>query len=352
MVRVRLIGADGKLTAPQETPKVILTDAQWLKKLTTQQYVVLRSKGTERPFCGGLLKNKHDGLYVCAGCDLPLFESKAKFESGTGWPSFFQSVGRENVAELPDRSHGMERIEINCARCDGHLGHVFEDGPEPTGRRYCLNSEALRFVEETDRPGLAQGAPASGPTAAPARAEVVFAGGCFWCVEGVFEEIDGVIEAESGYAGGDAATANYDAVCTGETGHAEAVRIVFDPSKVSLEKLLQVHFATHDPTTPNRQGNDHGSQYRSAIFYKSDEEKQIAQAMIDDLTDGKVFDQPIVTTLEPLRKFYPAEAYHQNYVCNNPNQSYVRAIALPKVEKVRKKFKEMLKPGSDAGAAK
>ncbi|HET6350492.1 MAG TPA: peptide-methionine (S)-S-oxide reductase MsrA [Candidatus Krumholzibacteria bacterium] len=177
-------------------------------------------------------------------------------------------------------------------------------------------------------------------------AAAVFAGGCFWCVEAVFEELDGVKDAVSGYTGGSAETANYEAVCTGTTGHAEAVKIIYDPAKISFRKLLEVHFATHDPTTLNRQGNDMGTQYRSAIFYANEDEKRIAEEYIQELTDKHVYSRPIVTTLEPLKAFYPAEAYHQNYVCTNPRQGYVRAVAMPKVEKVRAKFSDSLKEKS------
>lgn len=361
MVRVRVVGPDGKLTDPIEQPKVELSEADWKKRLTPEQFRILRSKGTERPFCGGLLQNKEHGYYLCAGCNLPLFESNAKFDSGTGWPSFFQPVARENILEEVDRSHGMVRTEIMCMRCEGHLGHVFDDGPRPTGLRYCLNSESLKFVADDQLKTVAEKIPASTPVqpattqpgasnsaatqpAQQQRAEAVFAGGCFWCVEAVFEHIDGVYEVISGYSGGDAAMANYEAVCTGRTKHAEVVKIVYNPAKVSYEQLLKVHFATHDPTTLNRQGNDVGPQYRSAIFFASEQEKQIAQAFIDDLTDAKAFKSKIVTTLEPLTGFYPAEAYHQDYAFCNPGQPYIRAIALPKVEKVRSKFKDMVKP--------
>jgi peptide-methionine (S)-S-oxide reductase len=176
------------------------------------------------------------------------------------------------------------------------------------------------------------------------RATAVFAGGCFWCVEAVFEELEGVIDAVSGYAGGSRETANYEAVCSGTTGHAEAVQIVYDPSQIGFRKLLEVHFATHDPTTLNRQGNDVGPQYRSAVFYANEEEKRAAQQYIAEIAGA--FDKPIVTTLEPLREFYPAETYHQNYVCANPLQGYVRAVALPKVDKVRKLFADDLKEKS------
>jgi len=184
------------------------------------------------------------------------------------------------------------------------------------------------------------------PSTSSNRAEAVFAGGCFWCVEAVFEELDGVIDAISGYAGGSRETANYEAVCTGTTGHAEAVQIIYDPSRIGFRKLLEVHFATHDPTTKDRQGNDIGPQYRSTIFYANDEEKRIAQEYIDELTRSGVYARPIVTTLEPLTEFYEAEPYHQSYVCVNPRQGYVRAIALPKVDKVREKFSDILKTKS------
>jgi peptide-methionine (S)-S-oxide reductase len=182
------------------------------------------------------------------------------------------------------------------------------------------------------------------------RAEAVFAGGCFWCVEAVFRQLRGVLDVTSGYAGGAAETANYEAVSTGRTGHAEAVKIVYDPRKISYEELLKVHFATHTPTTLNRQGKDIGTQYRSAIFYANEEQKQIAEATIADLSAAKVYARPIVTTLEPLKAFYPAEAHHQNFVACNPYQPYVRAVAMPKVAKVRAKFKDLLKSPQEAAS--
>ena len=346
MVQVRVFDAAGQLIGPVASPRVVKADAEWRAQLTPEQFAIARGKGTERPFCGTLLDNKKDGVYACVCCKLPLFASSAKFNSGTGWPSFFQPIAPENVVEHADQSHGMVRTEILCARCDCHLGHVFDDGPAPTGMRHCVNSESLVFVDQKDLKSLAEPA-ASRP--AGARATAVFAGGCFWCVEAVFEELDGVIEAISGYAGGSKDTANYEDVCTGTTGHAEAVQIVYDPSRVRYEDLLRVHFATHDPTTLNRQGADVGTQYRSAIFYGNAEEKQLAEAFLADLREQKVFSKPVVTTLEPLTQFYPAESYHQDYVCRNPMQGYVRAVALPKVEKVRKQFKDALKSPPSRG---
>ncbi len=182
-----------------------------------------------------------------------------------------------------------------------------------------------------------------GPPGEGGRRSAVFAGGCFWCVEAVFEQIDGVEEVVSGYAGGSGEDADYEKVSSGKTGHAEAVRIVYDPARISYGRLLQVFFSTHDPTTPDRQGPDRGRQYRSAVFYASPEEREIARAYIEQLETARVFDRPIVTTLEPLTGFYPAEKYHQDYVCRNPEQPYVRTYALPKIDKVRSKFPDLLK---------
>ncbi len=349
MVSVRVFDAAGELVGPISMPKVVKPDAEWRKLLTPEQYRITRAaRAPSEPSAErcSTTRSRASTRACAAGCRSS--RSASKFHSGTGWPSFFQPIARENVAEIADESHGMVRTEINCARCDGHLGHVFEDGPQPTGLRYCVNSESLAFTAIDDVKALADPAVA-GDAPEGARATVVIGGGCFWCVEAVFEELDGVSEAISGYAGGSKDTANYEAVSTGRTGHAEAVEIVYDPEKISYEELLAVHFATHDPTTLNRQGADVGTQYRSVVFYANDQEKELAQAVLDDLRASGTFDRPIVTTLEPLQAFYPAETYHQNYVCLNPSKPYVRGVALPKVEKVRAKFREKLKQESPLG---
>ena len=159
MITARVIGPDGKLTQPVSTSRVERTDEEWKERLTPEQYRIARGKGTESAFCGGLLNNKGLGIYACTCCNLPLFEASAKFESGSGWPSFFEPLGPTNIREHADRSHGMVRTEILCPRCDAHLGHVFDDGPPPTGRRYCLNSEVLRFIPPAELRSFAEKAP-------------------------------------------------------------------------------------------------------------------------------------------------------------------------------------------------
>ena len=181
--------------------------------------------------------------------------------------------------------------------------------------------------------------PASG-----ARQTAVVAGGCFWCTEAVFNQIEGVEKVVSGYSGGEQGTANYDAVCGGRTGHAEAIEITCDPSKISYGQLLKIFFSVaHDPTQVNRQGHDVGTQYRSAIFYSDPEQKKIAEAYIKQLDQAKVFRSPIVTEVTPLKAFYPAEGYHQNYCSRNPQNPYVASVAEPKVEKTKEYFPELLK---------
>lgn len=350
MVAVYVFDRAGNLVGPVESPKVELADSEWRKRLTPEQYQVLRSKGTERPFCGTLLDNKKEGVYSCAGCGLPLFSSDAKFNSGTGWPSFFQPIGKGNVAEESDFGHGMIRTEITCGRCDGHLGHVFEDGPRPTGLRFCLNSESLTFTPKDELTSLADPAAETKPAktdpvgkADSKLATAVFAGGCFWCTEAAFAQLDGVSDVESGYSGGTQETANYKAVCTGATGHAEAIRVTYDPARIGYERLLDVFFDAHDPTTLNRQGNDVGTQYRSAIFYANDAEKQAAEKKIEELDKKGAFDSPIVTSLEPLENFFAAEQYHQDYADRNPNEPYIMFHAVPKACKVRDKHRDLIK---------
>ena len=175
------------------------------------------------------------------------------------------------------------------------------------------------------------------------KAAAVFGGGCFWCTEAVFDELRGVQSVVSGYAGGATKNPTYEQVCSGSTGHAEAIKIEFDPSQIAFRDLMTVFFATHDPTTLNRQGNDVGTQYRSVIFYIDEKQKEQAAAFIAELEEAKTFRGPIVTTLEPLEEFYPAEEYHQKFFANNPYQSYCQYTIPPKLNKLHKQFSQLLK---------
>lgn len=288
--------------------------------LTPEQYRVTQNAGTEPAFCGNLTDNKKDGTYVCVVCGLPLFTSEAKFHSGTGWPSFFAPADPKHINYIKDGSHGMDRVEITCARCGAHGGHVFEDGPrDKTGLRYCLNSASLNFVEK------GQPVPkASQPAITPQTA--YFAGGCFWGVEHIFAQCPGVLDAQSGYMNGSKPNPTYEDVCSHTSGHAEAVKVVFDPAQVTYRQLLEGFFMLHDPTQLNRQGPDVGDQYRSAVFTTSPEQATQAAAFVAELNARDAFrGRKVVTVVEPAKTFYPAEAYHQDYVertgraCHNVN---------------------------------
>ncbi|MBV8780293.1 MAG: peptide-methionine (S)-S-oxide reductase MsrA [Phycisphaerae bacterium] len=191
---------------------------------------------------------------------------------------------------------------------------------------------------------LPKPADAMPPSKAGETQQLVLAGGCFWATQAVFEKLNGVTKCVAGYAGGSKDTASYEQVSEGNTGHAESVEITFDPTKISYGELLRVYFTLFDPTTLNRQGNDVGTNYRSTIFYANDEQKKIAVDYIAQLNAARIFSDPIVTTLEPLKGFYPAEEYHQDYAEKNPNQSYVQYCDVPKLKLLHEKFADLLKP--------
>ncbi len=302
------------------------------EKLSAEQYRVTQENGTERPFRNAYFDHHEEGLYVDVVSGEPLFLSKHKFESGTGWPSFFQPADPSAIVEKRDVSHGMVRVEVRSKQGDSHLGHLFDDGPKPTGQRYCINSAALRFVPKAKLAEAGYGvwlaqfeapqtatATGSKPMTEPTKDTIILAGGCFWGMEELIRKIPGVLETDVGYAGGASSGATYEQVKTGKTGHAEAVRVVYDPTKLKLEDLLEVHFfRMHDPTTVDRQGNDVGSQYRSAIFYTSDAQRQVAEAVKAKVDKSGKWKRPVVTQVVAAGPFSVGEAYHQDYLQKHP----------------------------------
>ena len=262
--------------------------------LTPEEERVIKYKGTEAPFSGRYWNQNDPGAYNCRQCGQRLFDSGQKFDSACGWPSFDEALAG-TVSEVPDADG--RRTEIVCGRCGGHLGHVFRgEGFTDKDARFCVNSVSLDFEPE------------NGTESA------IFAGGCFWGVEAFLRTVPGVLEVVSGYTGGQYVFPTYEDVCTGSTGHAEAVRVIFDPARISYEDLARIFFEIHDPTQLDRQGPDVGTQYRSAVFYADEKQKETAEKLIRELK-GRGW--PVVTEVAPLEPFYPAEDYHQHYFEKN-----------------------------------
>lgn len=296
-----------------------------LNELTPEESRVIEGKGTEAPYSGEYEKLSAAGTYLCRRCDAPLYRSGDKFDAHCGWPAFDDEIPGA-VRRSADRDGS--RTEITCARCDAHLGHVFE-GERLTEKnvRHCVNSLSMRFVPEAKAEGRV-----------PARETAYFGGGCFWCTEASFKRVRGVLAVIPGYAGGTTADPTYEEVSSGGTGHAEVVRVEYDPTRVSYEALLSVFFAAHDPTTKDRQGADTGTQYRSIILAADDTQREVAEKSVRGLETEGVYPAPVVTEIVPLGTFYPAEEYHHDYFAKHPEAAYCQAVINPKLAKLRESF--------------
>ena len=292
--------------------------------LSEHAYQVTQEDGTEAPFQNAYWDHKEEGLYVDAVSGEPLFSSKDKFDSGTGWPSFSKPIDKKRVSEHHDDSLGMRRVEVRSTIANSHLGHVFNDGPDlkSGGLRYCINSASLRFIPkaELDASGYGDYLSLFEHDIQNENSEIAYlASGCFWGAEELFRHLDGVIDTQVGYMGGTKSNPSYEDVKTGSSGHAETLKIIFDPQKISYEELLLFFFKMHDPTTLDQQGNDIGTQYRSHIFYTSPSQQQGAEKVMRRVNDSGAFAKPLVTKLDKAPDFTDAEDYHQDYLQKNPN---------------------------------
>ncbi len=273
-------------------------------KLTPEEQRVILHKGTERPFTGKYYDHKEKGTYTCKQCGAPLYRSEDKFDSGCGWPSFDDEIPGA-VKRIPD-ADGI-RTEIVCANCGGHLGHVFlGEGFTAKNTRHCVNSISMNFIPADEKANVKT-------------EKAYFAGGCFWGVEYFFQKEKGVLSTRVGYMGGHLKNPTYDDVCEGNTGHAETMEVVFDPAQTNYETLARLFFEIHDPTQVNRQGPDIGQQYRSEIFYVNEEQKQIAEKLIQILRDKGY---KVATRVTKADTFWEAENYHQSYYQKNGHHPY------------------------------
>lgn len=272
------------------------------ESLTPEAKGIICDKKTEYPHSGIYNELKTQGSYICRRCGWALFRADSQFASGCGWPSFDVEID-DHVKHLPDLD-GI-RTEIVCKRCDAHLGHVFK-GEHITVKntRYCVNSLSIDFVANGDVNDTK---------------EAIVAGGCFWGVEHLLGQMEGVLKVESGYTGGTTSNPSYDAVCSGHTGHLEAVRVVFDTDKTDYQSVIKRFFEIHDPTQSSGQEPDIGSQYQSAVFYFNETQKHITEQLIQQLKNNNY---DVVTKLIPVHPFWAAEAYHQNYYVKNNKQPY------------------------------
>ena len=270
-----------------------------LNKLTEQEKQIIINKGTEYPFTGKFDDFYEDGVYSCKQCDTPLYVASSKFDGHCGWPSFDDEIDGA-VKQIPDGN----RTEIVCANCEGHLGHIFlGEGYTNKNARHCVNSISMKFT----------------PSKTDKFEKALFASGCFWGTEYWMDKQDGVVSAVSGYTGGTIDNPTYGQVSSGASGHAEVVEVTFNPKIISYEKLVKLFFETHDPTQVNGQGPDIGTQYRSGIFYNSEDQKKIAEKY-KDILENKGYN--VATEITKATKFYSAESYHQNYYSRKGSTPY------------------------------
>jgi peptide methionine sulfoxide reductase msrA/msrB len=306
-------------TLPKSNPEELKN------KLTPEQFKVTQQCGTEPPFNNAYWNNHLPGIYVDVVSGEALFSSQDKFDSGTGWPSFSKPLDSDHIVSKQDGSLGMQRTEVSSRNAGSHLGHLFFDGPGESKQRYCINSASLRFipVQKLWGEGYGRYVPqfeAAGiKSDAPKQETAILAGGCFWGMQDILRKIPGIISTRVGYTGGHLENPRYEDTHDSKSGHAESVEVIFNPGKLSYEELLQnSFFRMHDPTTKDRQGNDLGSQYRSAIFYTNSVQKSVAERVKKVVNASGKWKAPIVTEIVKAGKFYLAEEYHQDYLVKHP----------------------------------